>query len=193
MSANWRFWRHGGLFILLFLLSIDILGDRLLGPVLLPNRLTDSKHSDWSFQHDGSPVHSSIAIRGHLHGTFGQRGVGRGGPVSSLAKSPDLNHLDFFWEYLKTLMYATSVNDLEYQQYWVEQGCYQIGCTVAAVKWRGFTLNISFHFLTLLFVHKLHCLFLCLYIIKSGVNATSRPPQSLWNMFFNTLYVTQFF
>lgn len=67
----------------------------------------------WSY-HDGVPVHFSIAVGEHLQRTFGQIWVGRCEPVSWPVSLLDLNPLDFFiWGYLKTVMYAISVNDLE--------------------------------------------------------------------------------
>ncbi|GFU96073.1 uncharacterized protein TNCV_2564811 [Trichonephila clavipes] len=80
-----------------------ILGDHLIGPYILPDRLTgprylifleqvlpellDSAHvtaatrtSMW-FQQDGAPAHFSISVRNHLDATCGERWIGRGGPV----------------------------------------------------------------------------------------------------------------
>lgn len=134
---------------------IGILGDNLLGPVVLPNRLTgagylnflqntlrdllddiplNQRQQMW-FQHDGAPAHFSIVVREHLHGTFGRRWVGRGGPVSWPARSPDLNPLDFFlWGYLKALVYSTPVNDLDELQQRVDQGCHLIRATVGVFE-----------------------------------------------------------
>ncbi|GFY14330.1 uncharacterized protein TNCV_1020951 [Trichonephila clavipes] len=78
-------------------------GDHLVGPYILPDRLTgprylifleqilpellDSAHvtaatrtSMW-FQQDGAPAHFSISVRNHLDATCGERWIGRGGPV----------------------------------------------------------------------------------------------------------------
>ncbi|GFW73755.1 DUF4817 domain-containing protein [Trichonephila clavipes] len=78
-------------------------GDHLIGPFILPDRLTgprylifleqvlpellDSAHvtaatrtSMW-FQQDGAPAHFSISVRNHLDATCGERWIGRGGPV----------------------------------------------------------------------------------------------------------------
>lgn len=126
---------------------MGILGGRFLGPVVLPNRLrgadylnflqntmvdlfddipVDQRQQMW-FQHDGAPPHYSIAVREHLHEAFPLRWIGRGGPVSWPARSPDLNPLDFFlWGYLKSLVYAIPVNSLEQLQQRINQGCHQI-------------------------------------------------------------------
>ncbi|GFV39635.1 DUF4817 domain-containing protein [Trichonephila clavipes] len=80
-------------------------GDHLIGPFILPDRLTgprylifleqvlpellDSAHvnaatrtSMW-FQQDGAPAHFSISVRNQLDATCGERWIGRGGPVHS--------------------------------------------------------------------------------------------------------------
>ncbi|GFV76517.1 uncharacterized protein TNCV_4727371 [Trichonephila clavipes] len=100
--------------------------DHLIGPYILPDRLTgprylifleqvlpdllDSAHvtaatrtSMW-FQQDGAPAHFSISVRNHLDATCGERWIGRGGPVNWPSRSPDLSCLDyFFWGQMKSL------------------------------------------------------------------------------------------
>ncbi|GFV14369.1 uncharacterized protein TNCV_808011 [Trichonephila clavipes] len=88
-----------------FLVNVwtGILGDHLIGPYILHDRLTgprylifleqvlpellDSAHvtaatrtSMW-FQQHGVPAHFSISVRNHLDATCGERWIGRGGPV----------------------------------------------------------------------------------------------------------------
>ncbi|GFV11320.1 uncharacterized protein TNCV_3724091 [Trichonephila clavipes] len=118
-----------------FLVNVwaGILGDHLIGPYILPDRLTgprylifleqvlpellDSAHvtavtrtSMW-FQQDGAPAHFSISVRNHLDATCGERWIGRGGPVHWPPRSPDLSCLDyFFWWQMKSLVYETPVN-----------------------------------------------------------------------------------
>ncbi|GFV32143.1 uncharacterized protein TNCV_1674321 [Trichonephila clavipes] len=66
-------------------------------------------------QHDGTPLHYEIHVHEeHLKVTFGQRRIGRGGPVHYPARSPNLSCLDF-WGQMKCLMYEMqfpSVEDL---------------------------------------------------------------------------------
>ncbi|GFS59066.1 uncharacterized protein TNCV_69601 [Trichonephila clavipes] len=121
-----------------FLVNVwaGILGDHLIGPYILPDRLTgprylifleqvlpelmDSAHvtaatrtSMW-FQQDGVPTHFSISIRNHLDATCGERWIGRGGPVHWPPRSPDFSCLDyFFWGQMKSLVYETPVNSAE--------------------------------------------------------------------------------
>ncbi|GFU94576.1 uncharacterized protein TNCV_1265471 [Trichonephila clavipes] len=121
-----------------FLVNVwaGILGDHLIGPYILPDRLTgprylifleqvlpdllDSAHvtaatrtSMW-FQQDGAPAHFSISVRNHLDATCGERWIGRGGPVHWPPRSPDLSCLDyFFWGQMKSLVYETPVNSAE--------------------------------------------------------------------------------
>ncbi|GFY35034.1 uncharacterized protein TNCV_5044091 [Trichonephila clavipes] len=111
-------------------------GDHLIGPYILPDRLTgprylifleqvlpellDSAHvtaatrtSMW-FHQEGAPAHFSISIRNHLDATCGERWIGRGVPVHWPPRSPDLSCLDyFFWGQMKSLVYETPVNSAE--------------------------------------------------------------------------------
>ncbi|GFY02428.1 DUF4817 domain-containing protein [Trichonephila clavipes] len=121
-----------------FLVNVwaSILGDHLLGPYILPDRLTgprylifleqvlpellDSAHvtaatrTSMRFQQDGAPAHFSISVRNHLDATCGERWIGRGGPVHWRPRSPDLSCLDyFFWGQMKSLVYETPVNSAE--------------------------------------------------------------------------------
>ncbi|GFW47259.1 uncharacterized protein TNCV_57121 [Trichonephila clavipes] len=110
-------------------------GDHLIGPYILPDRLTgprylifleqvllqllDSAHvtaatrtSMW-FQQDGDPAHFSISVRNHLDATCGEQWIGHGGPVHC-PRWPDLSYLDyFFWGQMKSLVYETPVNSTE--------------------------------------------------------------------------------
>jgi hypothetical protein len=64
--------------------------------------------------HDGAPAHFDRVVRDHLHERFHERWIGRGGPVSWPPRSPDLPPLDLYlWGHLKTVVYATPVNDAE--------------------------------------------------------------------------------
>lgn len=124
-----------------------IIGDRLIGPHILPNRLTGARYlaflvNDLSvllddvpyqqrlemwFMHDGAPAHFLRNVREHLTNTFNRRWIGRGGPVSWPARSPDLNPLDFWlWGHLKTLVYATPINDVQTLQERVVHACQHI-------------------------------------------------------------------
>lgn len=113
---------------------IGIVGDCLIGPVFLPGRLTGEvyrnflehtlpgfleevplaiRNAMW-FMHDGAPAHFSRVAREFLTQTYGNRWIGRGGPHLWPARSPDLNPLDFFlWGHLKSLVYATPVENVE--------------------------------------------------------------------------------
>ncbi|KAJ4433971.1 hypothetical protein ANN_16290 [Periplaneta americana] len=66
------------------------------------------------FLHDGSHAHFSRAARRYLDRRFPDRWIGRCGPIAWPPRSPDLNTLDFYlWGHLKSLVYSSSVPDLE--------------------------------------------------------------------------------
>lgn len=105
-----------------------ILGNRMIGPYLLPQRLTGQSYliflravlpaflediplaalrGLW-YQHDGAPAHFSSPVREWLDTEYPGRWIGRGGPVEWPPRSPDLTPLDFFlWGHLKELVYRT--------------------------------------------------------------------------------------
>ncbi|GBL89022.1 hypothetical protein AVEN_255173-1 [Araneus ventricosus] len=107
-----------------------ILGDRLLGPYLLPERLSGQSYlvflnevlteflddiplaaiqGLW-FQHDGAPTHFCAPVRGWLDMQYPGRWIERGGLVLWPPRSPDLAPLDFFlWGHLKELVYRDVV------------------------------------------------------------------------------------
>ena len=92
------------------------LDEYVIGPCFLSPNLTDDaflnflKHvlhglledvplpvrQNMWFQHDGAPPHFMRAVRGHLDRRFEQTRIGRGGPISWPARSPDLTPLDYF-------------------------------------------------------------------------------------------------
>ncbi|KAJ4425767.1 hypothetical protein ANN_27390, partial [Periplaneta americana] len=113
---------------------VGIIGDRLVGPHVLVNRITGQAYTNFlentiphvledtplinrqhiHFLHDGAPAHFSRTARRYLDRRFPDRWIGRGGPVAWPPRSPDLNPLDFYlWGHLKSLVYSSPVPDLE--------------------------------------------------------------------------------
>ena len=107
-----------------------ILGNKLIGPHILPNRLRGAEYLQFLqedlpnllnevpigmrrgmwYQHDGAPPNFSITVREYLDTQFPNRWIGRGGPVSWPPRSPDLNPLDYYlWGHVKDLVYATPI------------------------------------------------------------------------------------
>lgn len=111
-----------------------ILNDFLIGPYLMPPRLNGHNYLVFLqqvlpelmedvplairrvmwFQHDGAPAHFTAEVRNHLTQTFDNRWIGRGGPVTWPARSPDLTPLDFFfWGAMKSIIYSEQVESEE--------------------------------------------------------------------------------
>lgn len=109
-----------------------ILGDRIIGPYVLPCRLNAEAYLTFLraalpelledvplalrtrmwFQHDGAPAHYGRDVRVHLDAYFAGRWIGRGSPVAWPPRSPDLTPLDFFfWGFVKEQVYATPPAD----------------------------------------------------------------------------------
>lgn len=111
-----------------------IIGNHLIGPYLLPPRLTGRiyhiflrdvlrglledvpiqvRRRMW-FQHDGAPAHFFRDVRQLLDEQYPNRWIGRGGPITWPARSPDLSPLDYFlWGTMKDLIYTTPVESEE--------------------------------------------------------------------------------
>ena len=65
------------------------------------------------FMHDGAPPHWSTAVRNWLNDIFDQQWIGRGGPMSWPARSPDLTPCDFYlWGDLKRRVYSCKVTSI---------------------------------------------------------------------------------
>lgn len=61
---------------------------------------------DMTFQQDGAPPHHARDVTEWLNNMFGQKWIGRAGPVRWPARSPDLSPLDYFlWGHVKSIVY----------------------------------------------------------------------------------------
>ncbi|XP_068082055.1 uncharacterized protein [Anabrus simplex] len=112
----------------------EIIGERVLGPVFLPRRLTGRncrrflrvtlpllledlplmiRRIMWLL-HDGAQTHFAVNVRMHLSRVFPGRWIGRGGPVAWPARSPYVNPCDFWlWGRLESIVYAEPIPDEE--------------------------------------------------------------------------------
>lgn len=111
-----------------------IIDNYLIGPFRLPRRLTGELYRHFLenelntlledvpldiirrmyYMHDGAPAHFSRRARAYLQRRFGNRWIGRGGPIPWPPRSPDLNPLDFsFWGFMKNEVYAVEINSEE--------------------------------------------------------------------------------
>ena len=124
-----------------------ILGDHLIGPFMLPQRLTGNVYTRFLqedlptllddvplrirrqmwFMHDGAPAHFYRGTRDFLNVTYPDKWIGRGGPIAWPPRSPDLTPLDFYlWGHLKSRVYATQSNTR--QELWqrVQEACREV-------------------------------------------------------------------
>jgi hypothetical protein len=94
----------------------DIVRDIVMGPYLLPGRLTAQRYRDfletvlpglledvpvavwprWWFQHDRAPAHYGEDVRQWLNAKYPGRWIGRGGPTARPPRSPDLTSMNPF-------------------------------------------------------------------------------------------------
>lgn len=111
-----------------------ILGDYLLGPVILPHRLNGENFlgflqnqlqnllenlplaaiANMWIQLDGAPPHFAADVRAWLDQEYPGRWIGRNGAVHWPPRSPDITPLDFFlWGHIKALVYSTPVQNVD--------------------------------------------------------------------------------
>jgi hypothetical protein len=113
-------------------------GDRLIGPVRLPARLTEPTYREFLerltqdilpdvlddvpftlrvgmwFVHDGAPPHFSRIARQYLNDHFPGKWIGHNGPVAWPPRSPDLNPIDFYlWVHVKNEVYSTPITNVD--------------------------------------------------------------------------------
>ena len=94
-----------------------ILNGKIIGPFELPENLTGEVYLDFIenhlpnlledvsldiyrsvwFQQDGCPAHYTRSVREFLDVEYQGRWIGRSGPISWPARSPDLNPVDYFY------------------------------------------------------------------------------------------------
>ena len=116
----------------------DIFGDRLIGPVRLPERLTEPTYREFLerlkrnilpdvlddvplqlrvgmwFMHDGAAPHFSRMARHYLKDHFPGKWIGRNGPVAWPPCPSDLNPLGFYlWGHVKNEVYSTPVTNVD--------------------------------------------------------------------------------
>lgn len=111
-----------------------LLGDTVLGPHFFEGNVNQHSYSEvldstlldflddlplnrrqklW-FQQDGATAHYALIVRNNLNRKFGYQWIGRGGPRTWPARSPDLTPLDFFlWGYVKQHVFQTQPASLE--------------------------------------------------------------------------------
>lgn len=124
-----------------------IAGNQLLGPHELPRRLNGDTYLEFLnttfqdfledvplnvrrnmwLQHDGAPPHSSRRVTQWLNNTFGNKWIGRYGPVPWPARSPDLTPCDFYlWGHMKQIVYSTPTDSIQDLRQRVENAATQI-------------------------------------------------------------------
>lgn len=84
----------------------------MLQNFLMPAVTDEPNFQSVYFQQDGCPAHSTLLVRNYLQEYFGNRWIGRYGPVNWPARSPDLSPLDFFlWGYVKQRVYNSNLDN----------------------------------------------------------------------------------
>lgn len=111
-----------------------MIGDRILGPHFITGSLTGGTYLDmlrgvidrfledvplaylsgFYYQQDGAPPHYARDVRDFLNGEYGNRWIGRGGPVAWPARSPDLTPCDFYlWGEIKRRVYLSEPENVD--------------------------------------------------------------------------------
>jgi hypothetical protein len=110
-----------------------IVDDHLIGPYVIEDRIGGAKYlsflqetllilmddlplkvrQDMWYQLDGAPAHFTRPVLDWLNHNYQGRWIGRGGPVTWHARSPDFTHLDFLWGCMKENVFGTEVEHRE--------------------------------------------------------------------------------
>lgn len=79
----------------------------MLEQFFFPQLEQDNLIGNVYFQQDGAPPHFALQTQNVLNLTFGNKWIGRGGPITWAPRTPDLTVPDFFlWGYTKDKCYA---------------------------------------------------------------------------------------
>lgn len=141
-----------------------ILGDEIIGPHYFPGTLTGELYRAFIadslggllehvclhtrvhmwMQHDGHPAHSARAVVEELNNRFAGRWLGRHGPHSWPARSPDLTPVDFFlWGYLKDRVYVTEPTSPDDLKRRIEDACRSVTPAMLHLVRRSFRRRIA--------------------------------------------------
>lgn len=89
------------------------------------------------FQQDGAPPHFSALVTDALNEKFGDRWIGRQGPMLWPPRSPDLTPCDFFlWGYIKNIVFSQKIRDLNHLKNRINEAMTTITEEMLANVWR---------------------------------------------------------
>jgi len=87
---------------------------KMLETFAVPQVMQIADHNQFYWQQDGAPPHWAINVRNFLNATFGERWIGRSGPIQRPPRSPDLTPCDFdLWGHLNALVYKNRPESLD--------------------------------------------------------------------------------
>ena len=97
------------------------------------------------FQQDGAPPHYATQVRSYLDRKFGDRWIGRGGPVAWPPRSPDLTPLDFFlWGHVKDQVYSVRISSLTHLKTRITQTLNRISTATLTKVWKNTQTRLDY-------------------------------------------------
>lgn len=95
---------------------------------------------EFYWQQDGAPPHWALRVREYLNDIFGEKWIGRDGPIRWPPRSPDLTPCDFFvWGHLRNMVYSSNpltpaqlCNSIEQSSHRISQEMCQNACESVA-------------------------------------------------------------
>ncbi|KAJ4449634.1 hypothetical protein ANN_01038 [Periplaneta americana] len=104
---------------------------------MLENYAVPQIQDEFFFRQDGAPPHYANQIRDYLNTRFPNKWIGRSGSIEWPPRSPHLTPLDFFlWEYVKSIVYRTPVQDLADFRRRIVDACASVTPVMLRNTWR---------------------------------------------------------
>ena len=140
-----------------------LINNRLIGPFFIDGNLNANKflrllrdhiipeieplniENIW-FQMDGAPAHSCRIVTNYLNDVFGERWIGRFGPVAWPARSPDLSPNDFFlWGHLHNTIYDhVEIQTIQELQERIVRACQELNPNFVRNAVQGFHHRLGY-------------------------------------------------
>ena len=104
-----------------------------------------SLREDYIFMQDGASPHYAIPVRNYLNRKRPNNWIGRGGPVSWPARSPDLTPCDFFlWGHIKAKVFSTPIESVDHLKERIRQEIRRVPRSMLSKVWENIKFRLQY-------------------------------------------------